>query len=156
VIGSARSRVVQGLVRHLLRPLAGGGRQARAPLPSGRRILLLHLDGVGRAQLELAMERGYAPTLRGLVEKGPYRVSKCRAGAPTSSMQHEPQFLFHRVLTECMFAEFAANSCVIDIARGTPIVYACFIGYDEYAHRRGPFSRMALLKLWELDRMLGA
>src|SRR5207248_5614566 len=33
--------------------------------------------------------------------------------------------------------------------------YACFIGYDEYAHRRGPYSRMALLKLWELDRMLG-
>src|SRR5207237_81707 len=30
-----------------------------------------------------------------------------------------------------------------------------FIGYDEYAHRRGPGSRMALLKLWELDRMLG-
>src|SRR5262249_30309895 len=292
---SARSRVVQGLVRHLLRPVAGRGQKARASLPSGRRILLLHLDGVGRAQLEHAMERGYAPTLRGLVEKGPYRVSSCRAGAPTStpafqagllygvqhdipgytwfdkrrgrevrmdrsadaraleaeleragrpllrggsvycsifsggarsrrwalsgwkedlsaedfgldeisrapllpqardiaaaamvrsatagriagasglavapglveparwvrqvgSMQHEPQFLFHRVLTECMFAEFAANSCVIDIARGTPIVYACFIGYDEYAHRRGPFSRMALLKLWELDRMLG-
>jgi hypothetical protein len=71
------------------------------------------------------------------------------------SMQHEPQFLFHRVLTECLFAEFAANSCVIDIARGVPIIYACFIGYDEYAHRRGPYSRMALRKLWELDRTLG-
>ncbi|MGZ6125518.1 MAG: alkaline phosphatase family protein, partial [Myxococcales bacterium] len=71
------------------------------------------------------------------------------------SLQHEPQFLLHRVMTECLFAEFAANSCVIDIARGTPIVYACFMGYDEYAHRRGPFSRLALLKLWELDRMLG-
>jgi endonuclease/exonuclease/phosphatase family metal-dependent hydrolase len=258
-------------------------------------MLLLHLDGVGRKQLEFAMERGYAPTLRGLLERGPYRLSPCRAGAPTStpafqagmlygvgsdipgytwfdkrrgreirmdraedarmlerdlaargvpllqngsvycsifsggaplrrwalsgwneqlcaedfgmealsrgpllpqardvvaatlvhsatlgrifgalgmdvasgavetarwvrhigSMQHEPKFLLHRVLTECLFAEFAANSCVIDIARGTPIVYACFIGYDEYAHRRGPYSRMALLKLWELDRMLG-
>ena len=291
----ARSRLVQGLVRHLLRPVASGGRQACAPLPSGRRMLLLHLDGVGRKQLELAMESGFAPTLRRLVERGPYRVSPCRAGAPTStpafqagllyglqadipgyswydkrrgrdlrmdraadarmieaelrrsgvplleggsvycsifsggaphrrwalsgwdeelcaedfgmeelsraplapqardalaaalvhsatagriagalgldvasalidmaswaqhvrSMQHEPQFLLHRVMTECLFAEFAANSCVIDIARGTPIVYACFIGYDEYAHRRGPYSRMALLKLWELDRMLG-
>jgi hypothetical protein len=258
-------------------------------------MLLLHLDGVGRGQLEHAMERGYAPTLRALIEREPYRLSPCRAGAPTStpafqagllygvdhdipgytwfdkrkrrevrmdrgddarvleeelarggtpllcngsvycsifsggahsrrwalsgwneelcaadfgmeelakaplvpqardiaaatmvhsatlgriagaigldvasglvetarwvrhvgSMQHEPQFLFHRVLTECLFTEFAANSCVIDIARGTPIVYACFIGYDEYAHRRGPFSRMALLKLWELDRMVG-
>ena len=295
MLETARSRLVEGLVRHLLRPVAGRGRQARPPLPSGRRMLLLHLDGVGRRQLEHAMERGYAPTLRTLVERGPYRVSPCRSGAPTStpafqagllygvdhdipgytwfdkrrgrevrmdrgydarhleeelartgtpllhggsvycsifsggaplrrwalsgwneelcaedfgmeelsnapllpqardvlaatmvhsatagriagalgmdvasglveaarwvrrvrSMQHEPQFLLHRVLTECLFAEFAANSCVIDIARGTPIVYACFIGYDEYAHRRGPYSRMALLKLWELDRMLG-
>ena len=291
----ARSRLVEGLVRHVLRPVAARGRQAQCALPSGRRILLLHLDGVGRSQLEHAMERGYAPTLRGLVERGPYRVSPCRAGAPTStpafqagllygvtpdipgytwydkrrrrevrmdraddarlleeelertgdpllrhgsvycsifsggahlrrwalsgwnaelcaedfgmeelsraplvpqlrdavaaglvhtatagriagalgldiasalvetaswarhvgSLQHEPQFLLNRVMTECLFAEFAANSCVIDIARGIPIVYACFIGYDEYAHRRGPFSRMALLKLWELDRMLG-
>ena len=291
----ARSRLVQRLVRHILGPIASGGRQARAPLPSGRRMLLLHLDGVGGRQLEDAMERGFAPTLRRLLEKGPYRLSPCRAGAPTStpafqagmlygvehdipgytwydkrrcrevrmdrgddarlverdlaergvpllaggsvycsifsggapsrrwalsgwneklraedfgveelsraplgpqlrdalaavlvhsatagriagalgmdvasglvetarwarhagSMQHEHKFLFHRVLTECLFAEFAANSTVIDIARGTPIVYACFIGYDEYAHRRGPYSRMALLKLWELDRMLG-
>jgi len=256
---------------------------------------LLHLDGVGRAQLEHALEHGYEPTLRAMLERGPYRLSPCRSGAPTStpafqagllygvghdipgytwfdkrrgsevrmdrgedarlleeelarsgnpllrggsvycsifsggalsrrwalsgwneelcaedfgmeelsrapllpqardlaaaalvhsatagriasalgldvasgvvetarwvrqvgSLQHEPKFLFHRVLTECLFAEFAANSCVIDIVRGIPIVYACFIGYDEYAHRRGPFSRMALLKLWELDRMLG-
>ena len=293
--GRARSRLVEGLVRHALRPVAARGRQACGPLPSGKRILLLHLDGVGGRQLEYAMEHGYAPTLRGLVERGPYRVSSCRAGAPTStpafqagllygvtpdipgytwfdkrrgrevrmdrgedarllerelartgapllrggsvycsifsggahlrrwalsgwneelcaedfgmeelsrapllpqardflaaamvhsatfgriatalgmdvasglletarwathvgSLQHEPQFLLHRVMTECLFAEFAANSCVIDIARGIPIVYACFIGYDEYAHRRGPYSRMALLKLWELDRMLG-
>ena len=295
MLDRARSRLVEGLVRHALRPVAAGGRQAQCALPSGRRILLLHLDGVGRSQLEHAMEHGYAPTLRGLVERGPYRVSACRAGAPTStpafqagllygvtpdipgytwydkrrgrevrmdrsedarvleeeleragdpllrhgsvycsifsggahlrrwalsgwnaelcaedfgmeelsraplvpqvrdalaagmvhsatagriasalgldvasalvetalwarhvgSLQHEPQFLLNRVMTECLFAEFAANSCVIDISRGTPIVYACFIGYDEYAHRRGPFSRMALLKLWELDRMLG-
>ena len=293
--GSARSRLVQGLVRHALRPVAAGGRQAQPPLPSGRRLLLLHLDGVGRRQLEAAMERGYAPVMRALLERGPYRLSPSRAGAPTStpafqagllygaqhgipgytwydkhlrrevrmdraddarrveaqlctqgtpllqdgsvycsifsggarsrrwalsgwneelcaedfgveelsrsplgpqlrdalaaalvhsatagrilgalgmdvasgavetarwvskigSLQHEPQFLFHRVLTECLFAEFAANSCVIDIARGVPIIYSCFIGYDEYAHRRGPWSRMALLKLWELDRMLG-
>ena len=294
-----RSRLVQQLVKRVLRPIAAGGRH-RAPLPSGRRFLLLHLDGVGRRQLDYAMERGYTPTLQRLLQRGDHRLSGCRAGAPTStpafqagllyglqhdipgyswfdkrasremrmdraddarlleaqlaaagqpllqggsvycsifsggarprrwalsgweeklcaedfglseigprgpqraplsaqardtlaaalvhlatagriagdlgldlgsgaietarwvraigSMQHEPQFLFHRVLTECIFAEFAANSCVVDIARGTPIVYACFIGYDEYAHRRGPYSKMALLKLWELDRALG-
>src|SRR4051812_28211117 len=81
----ARSRLVEGLVRHVLHPVARSGRQARPPLPSGRRMLLLHLDGVGRKQLEYAFERGYAPTLRSLVERGPYRLSPCRAGAPTST-----------------------------------------------------------------------
>ncbi len=94
MLDSARSRVVEGLVRHLLRPVAGGGRQARAPLPSGRRLLLLHLDGVGRAQLEHAMERGYAPTLRGLLERGPYRLSPCRAGAPTSTPAFQAGLLY--------------------------------------------------------------
>ena len=292
--GGARSQVVQGLVRHLLRPVAAGGRQARPPLPSGRRLLLLHLDGVGRRQLDYALGRGYAPTLSRLLARKEHLLSASRAGAPTStpafqagllygvphdvpgyswydkrrgrelrmdraedarllerelgargtpllvdgsvycsifsggarsrrwalsgwnekvcaadfgedlgtgplepqlrdalaaalvhtatagriagalgldvasglletarwalhvgSAQHEPQFLFHRVLTECIFAEFAANSTVVDIARGTPIVYSCFVGYDEYAHRRGPYSRLAMLKLRELDRMLG-
>jgi type I phosphodiesterase/nucleotide pyrophosphatase len=287
-----RSRAVRSLVRSILRPIAAGGRKARPPLPSGRRMLLLHLDGVGRNQLDAALREGYAPNVAQLLDSGRYLVSNCRAGAPTStpafqagllygcdadipsftwydkrrrravrmdshedarrieqdlerrgepllaagsvycsifsggaprrwalsgifekltardfgweedapaaslardlaaaalvhtatagrisgallldiasglietarwashvgSLQHEPQFLFHRVLTECLFAEFAANATVIDVARGTPIVYACFIGYDEYAHRRGPYSRMAMLKLFELDRALG-
>ena len=287
-----RSRAVRSLVRDLLRPIAAGGRKARPPLPSGRRLLLLHLDGVGHSQLEAALREGYVPNIAQLLDSGRYGLSSCRAGAPTStpafqagllygceadipgytwydkrrrcavrmdssddarrleedlhgrgepllqggsvycsifsggaprrwalsgifekltpedfgwdkgapaasrvrdlaaaalvhaatagriggallldvasgivetarwashvgSLQHEPQFLFHRVLTECLFSEFAANATVIDVARGTPIVYACFIGYDEYAHRRGPYSRMAMLKLFELDRALG-
>jgi len=290
-----RSRLVQGLVRRVLRPVAMGGQKARPPLPSGRRMLLLHLDGVGKRQLDYAIAKGLAPNVAKLLRDQSSKLSDCRAGAPTStpafqagllygtdhavpsytwfdkqkgremrmdraadarlleaelaqqgqpllacgsvycsifsggarprrwalsgwnesfraedfgmedfpkaplgalgrdvlsaslvhsatagriagalgmdfasgvvetarwarsvgSMQHERQFLFHRVMTECLFAEFAANSCVIDIARGTPIVYACFIGYDEYAHRRGPYSALAMLKLFELDRMLG-
>ena len=92
--GGARSRLVQGLVRHALRPVAAGGRQARPALPSGRRMLLLHLDGVGRRQLEAAMERGYAPTLRALLERGPYRLSSCRAGAPTSTPAFQAGLLY--------------------------------------------------------------
>ncbi|HEX4383668.1 MAG TPA: alkaline phosphatase family protein [Myxococcales bacterium] len=281
-----RSRLVQGLVKRVLRPVAKKGRMACSQPLSGRRLLLLHLDGVGHKQLVHAMANGLAPNIQKLLRDGTSKLSSCRAGAPTStpafqagllygstdqvpgytwfekklgremrmdraadarlleaelaaagepllergtvycsifsggarprrwalsgwnesltgkslglanvhdalaatlvhsatasriagalgldfasglietarwvrgvgSMQHEPQFLFHRVLTECLFAEFTANSCVIDIARGTPIVYGCFIGYDEYAHRRGPYSHLAMLKLFELDRMLG-
>ncbi len=290
-----RSQAVQALVRNVLRPLASGGRLAKGPLPSGKRIVLLHLDGVGRHQLESAMARGYLPRLSRLLQRDGYAVSRCRAGAPSStpafqagllygvgadipgytwydkrqrrpvrmddgadarlieedlaargrpllhggsvycsifsggarprrwaltgigerlglkdiavdptrdgvelpgvrdvlaaalvhtatagrialslgldagsalfetarfvskmgSAQHEQHFYLNRLLTECLFPEFAANATVVDIARGTPIVYSCFIGYDEYAHRRGPDSRTALLKLWELDRALG-
>lgn len=290
-----RGRVVEGLVRRVLRPLAAGGHLAKGPLPSGRRLLLLHLDGVGHGQLETAMARGYLPTLKAFLGAGQYKVSRCRAGAPSStpafqagllygvqadipgyvwydkrrrrpvrmdsgvdaraleddlarrgrplltqgsvycsifsggarprrwaltgigeklglhdleidptreggelpgwrdlaaaalvhtatagrigaalgidavqglietvrwarhigSLQHEDHFFWNRLLTECLFPEFAANATVIDVARGTPIVYSCFIGYDEYAHRRGPQSRTALVKLWELDRALG-
>jgi hypothetical protein len=280
-----RSRLVQGLVKRVLRPVARRGLLARSQPASGRRLLLLHLDGVGHRQLQHAMANGLAPNIRQLLRDGSSKLSSCRAGAPTStpafqagllygstdqvpgytwfdkklgremrmdraadarlletelaakgepllergtvycsifsggarprrwalsgwneslklrgepgsladalaaslvhsatasriagalgldfasglietarwvrsvgSMQHEPQFLFQRVLTECLFAEFTANSCVIDIARGAPIIYGCFIGYDEYAHRRGPYSRLAMLKLFELDRMLG-
>jgi hypothetical protein len=120
---------------------------SRAPLlPQARDVAaaaMVHSATAGRiaSALGLDLASGVIDTARWVRHVG--------------SLQHEPKFLFHRVLTECLFAEFAANSCVIDIARGIPIVYACFIGYDEYAHRRGPFSRMALLKLWELDRMLG-
>ena len=89
-----RSRLVQGLVRRVLRPVAGRGRQARPPLPSGRRMLLLHLDGVGHAQLEFAMEHGYAPNLRGLLERGPYRLSPCHAGAPTSTPAFQAGLLY--------------------------------------------------------------
>jgi hypothetical protein len=293
--GELRARTVEALVRGVLRPIAAGGRLSRGPLPSGRRLLLLHLDGVGRAQLRLALRRGYLPTVARLLQSGRYRVSGCRAGAPTStpafqagllygvqadipgyvwfdkrrrrpvrmdsgddareleaqlaqrgrpllsggsvycsifsggarpsrwaltgigerlglhdlaadpnrdpvelpgardllasalvhsatagnilaslgvdagqglyetarwarrigSLQHEPRFYWNRLLTQCLFPEFAANATLIDVARGTPIVYACFIGYDEYAHRRGPDSRTALLKLWELDHALG-
>src|SRR5204862_7844898 len=120
---------------------------SNAPLlPQARDVLaatMVHSATAGRIAGALGMD-----VASGLVETARW-VKQVR------SMQHEPQFLFHRVLTECLFAECAPNSCFIDIARGIPIVYACFIGYDEYAHRRGPFSRMALLKLWELDRMLG-
>jgi len=147
--GGARSRrwALSGWKEDLRAEDFGMEELSRAPLlPQARDIAaaaMVHSATAGRIAGALGLDFA-----SGLVETA-------RWARHVGSMQHEPQFLFHRVLTECMFAEFAANSCVIDIARGTPIVYACFVGYDEYAHRRGPFSRMALLKLWELDRMLG-
>ncbi|HMC33148.1 MAG TPA: hypothetical protein VKH65_02015, partial [Myxococcales bacterium] len=70
-------------MRDLLRPIAAGGRKARPPLSSGRRLLLLHLDGVGHSQLEAALREGYVPNIAQLLDSGRYGLSSCRAGAPT-------------------------------------------------------------------------
>ena len=89
-----RGRAVEGLVRRVLRPLAAGGRLAKGPLPSGRRLLLLHLDGVGHGQLETAMARGYLPTLKAFLGAGQYKVSRCRAGAPSSTPAFQAGLLY--------------------------------------------------------------
>ena len=69
-----RSRAVRSLVREVLRPIAASGRKARAPLSSGRRILLLHLDGVGRSQLDVALREGYVPNVGQLLASERYRT----------------------------------------------------------------------------------
>src|SRR5918911_3113987 len=89
-----RSRAVQSLVRGVLRPIAAGGRKARPPLPSGRRMLLLHLDGVGRSQLDAALREGYAPNVAQLLDAGRYALSSCRAGAPTSTPSFQAGLLY--------------------------------------------------------------
>src|SRR5437660_10168349 len=40
------------------------------------------------------MAHGYAPTLRALLERGPYRLSPCRAGAPTSTPAFQAGLLY--------------------------------------------------------------
>src|SRR5712664_4224878 len=89
-----RSRAVRSLVRQVLRPIAAGGRKARPPLPSGRRLLLLHLDGVGQSQLQAALREGYAPNVAQLLDSGRYGLSSCRAGAPTSTPAFQAGLLY--------------------------------------------------------------
>ncbi|TMB35957.1 MAG: hypothetical protein E6J61_00965, partial [Deltaproteobacteria bacterium] len=89
-----RSRLVQKLVRSVLRPIAAGGSKAQPPLPSGRRMLLLHLDGVGHDQLVDAMRRGFAPNVKQLLDSERYQLSHCRAGAPTSTPAFQAGLLY--------------------------------------------------------------
>jgi Type I phosphodiesterase / nucleotide pyrophosphatase len=45
---------------------------------------------------------------------------------------------------------------IVDIARGVPVAYCDFLGYDEFAHRRGPDSPEALSHLRSMDLALAA
>lgn len=60
-------------------------------------------------------------------------------------------FLLVRVLTNIVFREIAAENVILDIARGSPVIYANFAGYDELAHHRGPQSLSARFALRGTD-----
>jgi hypothetical protein len=60
-------------------------------------------------------------------------------------------FLLVRVLTNVIFRELTARNVMVDVARGVPVIYANFAGYDELAHHRGPMSISARLALRGTD-----
>jgi hypothetical protein len=71
-------------------------------------------------------------------------------------MKHEGRFLLHRLLVAALMRELAVEGSIIDVARGVPIVYCDLIGYDEYAHRRGPDAPEAVSHLRSMDLALAA
>ena len=287
-VGDALARVTGPAVRYLLRPLSRRGHLRPGPLESGRRLLLVQLDGVSRRRLEWAMRCGHMPFLARRLDRGALGLSSSRSGAPASTpafqagllygvspsvpgfvwydrrdgreirmdraidaaavesrlarqhppllrggtsyfsifsggaalphfclsglagdfplealtdgfsgwdaaasavvhsvtaartagraayelglgvwqgaawsltlgrLKHEPRFLLHRLLVGAFMRELAVEGVVIDLARGVPIVYADLIGYDEYAHRRGPDSPEATAQLRSMDLALAA
>ena len=76
--------------------------------------------------------------------------------ASLGRVKHEPQFLLHRLLVNAFMRELAVQGIVIDLARGIPVIYADFIAYDEFAHRRGPDSKLATSALRSADRAVAA
>ncbi len=70
--------------------------------------------------------------------------------------KHEPRFLLHRLLVGALMRELAVEGIIIDVARGVPIVYCDLLGYDEFAHRRGPDAPEAVSHLRSMDKAVAA
>ena len=71
-------------------------------------------------------------------------------------LKHEPRFLIHRLLVGALMRELAVGGIIIDVARGVPVVYCDLLGYDEFAHRRGPDASEAVAHLRSMDLALAA
>jgi hypothetical protein len=76
--------------------------------------------------------------------------------ASLGRLKHEPRFLLHRMLVGAIMRELAVEGLIIDIARGVPIAYCDLLGYDEFAHRRGPDAPEAVSHLRSFDLALAA
>lgn len=97
-----------------------------------------------RAALRVGLEVG-----RGVADGLRWAIARRR-------LKHEPRFLAHRVLLAALLRELAVQGIQLDISRGVPAIYVDFLGFDEYAHRRGPESRAARRNLPAADAALAA
>jgi hypothetical protein len=103
---------------------------------------LVHSVTAARSAYRLARELG-----AGLVEG-------TRWSATVGRIQHEPRFLIHRLWVAAVLRELAIQGILLDVSRGIPAIYADFLGFDEYGHRRGPESAAALRHLASADAAL--
>ncbi|WP_105104206.1 endonuclease/exonuclease/phosphatase family protein [Microbulbifer pacificus] len=67
----------------------------------------------------------------------------------------ELMFIPTRIGITILLRELSTVGVKIDIARGLPVIYINFLGYDEQSHRRGPSSKFAHWTLKGIDDAIG-
>src|SRR5919199_827027 len=63
----------------------------------------------------------------------------------------EGAFPIVRILLNVLAREIVTAGARLDLLRGVPVIYACYIGYDVVAHHSGPMSRNSLRVLRGID-----
>lgn len=63
----------------------------------------------------------------------------------------ELRFVPTRVAISILLRDLVAICATVDIARGLPVIFLNYLGYDEQAHRRGPSSAFAHWTLKGID-----
>ncbi len=64
----------------------------------------------------------------------------------------EIPFIPIRLITNVLLREISTILAEVDIYRGVDSIYIDYVGYDELAHHRGPFSVSSLITLFSIDR----
>lgn len=67
----------------------------------------------------------------------------------------EGAFPLVRVLLNVLAREIVTAGTRVDMLRGVPVIYTCYIGYDVVGHHSGPLSRNALRVLRGIDAAVG-
>ncbi len=67
------------------------------------------------------------------------------------STRFEWRFLYMRLFVSVIMRDVSTQAAIVDILRGVPRIFIDYLGYDEYAHRRGPDAELALFNLQGID-----
>jgi hypothetical protein len=70
------------------------------------------------------------------------------------STRFEWRFLYMRLFVSVIMRDVATQAAIIDIMRGVPRIFLDYLGYDEYAHRRGPDAELAIYNLHGIDNAI--
>lgn len=97
---------------------------------------ILRMIGLAVVELVLAL----ADAMKGLYER--------------EDFMKEIGFVPARVVVCILVRELIRFRILLDIERGTQVIHANFLGYDEQAHRRGPDSAFAHWTLKGIDRTI--
>lgn len=123
-------------------------------VPAGMLERLGALDGLASALTHsLAAARSAVRIAR---EAADGLADGLRWSARLGRLEHEPRFLLHRMLVGAVLREVALHGMLLDVSRGVPVIYADFLAFDEYAHRRGPDGEPARRALASLDAIVAA
>lgn len=71
------------------------------------------------------------------------------------STRFEWRFLYMRLFVSVVMRDVSTQAALVDILRGVPRIFIDYLGYDEYAHRRGPDAELALYNLQGIDGAIG-
>ena len=71
------------------------------------------------------------------------------------STRFEWRFLYMRLFVSVVMRDVSTQGAIVDMLRGVPRIFLDYLGYDEYAHRRGPDAELALYNLQGIDRAIG-
>jgi endonuclease/exonuclease/phosphatase family metal-dependent hydrolase len=101
----------------------------------------------------------YAPTVLRIIALALLEFGLAVADAIRGFRHHEDvvteiAFIPARVVVCALLREAVRFQVMVDLERGTPVVHANFLGYDEQAHRRGPDSAFAHWTLKGIDRAI--
>jgi len=141
--GSVHCSIVAGGAEHSTLVLSRVGAPER-PVPRrtlGETLSLFLLD------LWMVVRLVFA----GLFEVAVELVDGVKAEYEGRMVRGQWPFLLVRVLTNIVFRELTARNVMVDVARGMPVIYANFAGYDELSHHRGPMALSARLALRGTD-----
>ena len=145
--GSSYSNIISGGAQYSILTIAGGG------ISGASRHFFNPGEGLLRSIAILFLNPG--KVLRFLIDAAWELAQEMEDRIFVTAMDRprilEGAFPIVRILLNVLAREVVTAGTRLDMLRGVPVIYSCYIGYDVLGHHSGPLSRNSLRVLRGID-----